>query len=83
MHRDVKPHNVMIDHEQRKVFSLRQILIAMSSNIQYSYDSLTGVLLSSTIKALSTTSGSRLAISKVPNFWLTSKSMITLLTCGH
>jgi serine/threonine protein kinase len=32
MHRDVKPHNVMIDHERRKVFSSIQRLSVQNSH---------------------------------------------------
>jgi serine/threonine protein kinase len=52
MHRDVKPHNVMIDHENKKAGSLIQILYAEANG--RSYDLLIGVLRSSIIKAPST-----------------------------
>lgn len=52
MHRDVKPHNVMIDHEKRKVMpsTLRWVILTYDS-----YGSSTGASQNSTIKALSTT----------------------------
>ena len=37
MHRDVKPHNVMIDHEKRKVCALLITLDVMSLTC-HSYD---------------------------------------------
>jgi len=48
MHRDVKPHNVMIDHENRKVCLVvhGQIQVLMWC----SYDLSTGVLPNSTTK---------------------------------
>lgn len=33
MHRDVKPHNVMIDHENRKVRSIQNNILSRSSDI--------------------------------------------------
>jgi serine/threonine protein kinase len=53
MHRDVKPHNVMIDHENRKVGFFPVRLSAYAKLI--SCVSSIGVLLSSIIKGPSTT----------------------------
>ena len=52
MHRDVKPHNVMIDHERRKVGSYSSHVTKISYP-SISYASLTGASLSFTIQELS------------------------------
>lgn len=64
MHRDVKPHNVMIDHENRKV-RIRlpssdlgsQKLTQVSPFSSYSCDSSTGAWQNSTTPVLSIMSG--------------------------
>lgn len=67
MHRDVKPHNVMIDHEKRKVKHLRTV-VGASLLIDRSCGSLIGVLRSFTTKAQNTTSESHRDTSKDPSF---------------
>lgn len=80
MHRDVKPHNVMIDHEKRKV--------GLRSNFRRHYADMdssalsTGVLPNSTTRARNTTSASLPVTSRVPSFLLISKNTTTPWTCG-
>lgn len=89
MHRDVKPHNVMIDHENRKASlgnprneALRITYELTRSLAFHSFALSTGVLPSSTIPAPSITSELPPATSRVRSFWLISRSMTTAWTCG-
>lgn len=66
MHRDVKPHNVMIDHEKRKVRSEGCGEFKLTPN---SYVSSIGAWRNSIIKAQNTTSVWLHDTSKVQNYW--------------
>lgn len=90
MHRDVKPHNVMIDHERRKVclgFALPQCpydsRMLTPSFPQYSSDSSTGVWLNSTIREWNTTFVSHRGISRDQNSSWISRNTTIHSTCGH
>jgi serine/threonine protein kinase len=83
MHRDVKPHNVMIDHEKRKVSSIMyapNIIHSLTRHV--SYGSSIGVLPNSTTKALNITSESPHATSRALSCLLISRNTITPWTCG-
>ena len=81
MHRDVKPHNVMIDHEERKVAivfcSSTLFGLELSIPIICSSGSLIGVLPNSIIRTQSIMYAWHRDTSKGLNCWSTSKNMIT------
>lgn len=70
MHRDVKPHNVMIDHEKRQV---RTRSLSTGPADPRSSVLSTGDSPSSTTPTPSTTSASRRGTSRAPNFWSISR----------
>lgn len=80
MHRDVKPHNVMIDHEKRKVNHASVLLWNILR--QGSCASSTGDWRSSIIKAQNTMSALHHGTSKARSSWSTFKNMTTLSICG-
>lgn len=81
MHRDVKPHNVMIDHENKKV-SVGVGRACFRILISSSYDSLIGVWQSSITRVRSTMYALQVDTSKVQNYWSTSKNTTIHWICG-
>lgn len=88
MHRDVKPHNVMIDHENRKASfkNLRneaRISFELTHSLAcHSFALSTGVSLSSTTPAPSIMSVSPLATSRARSCLSISRNTTTAWTCG-
>lgn len=82
MHRDVKPHNVMIDHEKRKV-SGPERLISILLLMMPSFASSIGVWLNFITRARSITSVLLPDTSRVLSYLLISRNMTTLWICGR
>lgn len=78
MHRDVKPHNVMIDHEKRKVSVALCWYSRTLANAGSSFVLSTGVLPNSTTRVRSTTSGSPPDTSRAPSCSSIFRNTITL-----
>ena len=78
MHRDVKPHNVMIDHEKRQV----SCFLPAGQSWPNSWDWLIGDWRNSTIPVQDIMSESHLGISKDRNYWWISRNTIIVWTCG-
>ena len=81
MHRDVKPHNVMIDHDRRKVGGQHFWAYDFANSVT-SCDSSTGGWRNFTTPKPSTMYESHRDTSRGQSCWSIFKNTITVLTCG-